>query len=245
MQPQSVIGSLSSLIESKNPLNLQNCNQIDLGTVVVFNTESLFFYFKNKEYRDYVNNCKYISIDGSALALILRLIGKRFVRFHGPELMEFIMSSDKFDYKIIAGGTKSNQLLVRPGGANTFVDLPFTDDLSIIVSTLVRMLSKSQFSSNKVVLFISLGLPKQEIVSLRLLEVLKDYHVELRNKILLVPIGAAADFLNGEKKRAGIFWRRLGLEWLPRLIREPRMFPRILRSLFGIYFLIRQEIKFR
>jgi N-acetylglucosaminyldiphosphoundecaprenol N-acetyl-beta-D-mannosaminyltransferase len=36
------------------------------------------------------------------------------------------------------------------------------------------------------------------------------------------PIGAAFDFYVGNIKRAGPFWQDLGLEWLPRLLQEPR-----------------------
>jgi N-acetylglucosaminyldiphosphoundecaprenol N-acetyl-beta-D-mannosaminyltransferase len=35
-------------------------------------------------------------------------------------------------------------------------------------------------------------------------------------------IGAAFDFFTGHKKRSPIFFQRIGLEWLPRFLREPR-----------------------
>ncbi|MBA4417639.1 MAG: acetylglucosaminyldiphospho-UDP acetyl-beta-D-mannosaminyltransferase [Syntrophus sp. (in: bacteria)] len=44
--------------------------------------------------------------------------------------------------------------------------------------------------------------------------------------ILEVPfigaIGAVFDFYAGTKQRPSIFWQKLGLEWLPRFMREPR-----------------------
>jgi len=40
-------------------------------------------------------------------------------------------------------------------------------------------------------------------------------------------IGGAFDFIAGRAKRAPASWRRFGLEWLWRLIREPRRFRRI------------------
>lgn len=36
------------------------------------------------------------------------------------------------------------------------------------------------------------------------------------------PIGAVFDFYAGNIKRAGPAWQKLGLEWLPRLVQEPR-----------------------
>ncbi|MCD6570598.1 MAG: WecB/TagA/CpsF family glycosyltransferase [Deltaproteobacteria bacterium] len=35
-------------------------------------------------------------------------------------------------------------------------------------------------------------------------------------------IGAVFDFYAGTKKRSSFFWQRLGLEWMPRLLKEPR-----------------------
>ena len=44
------------------------------------------------------------------------------------------------------------------------------------------------------------------------------------------PIGAVFDFYAGNIKRAGPGWQKLGLEWLPRLLQEPR---RLWRRNFG------------
>ena len=35
-------------------------------------------------------------------------------------------------------------------------------------------------------------------------------------------IGAVFDFYAGTKQRSSVFWRRLGLEWFPRFLKEPR-----------------------
>jgi len=35
-------------------------------------------------------------------------------------------------------------------------------------------------------------------------------------------VGAAFDFFSGQKKRSPVFFQRMGLEWLPRFLREPR-----------------------
>ncbi len=44
-------------------------------------------------------------------------------------------------------------------------------------------------------------------------------------------IGAAFDFYAGTKKRSSLFWQILGLEWLPRFLREPiRLWERNMKS---------------
>jgi N-acetylglucosaminyldiphosphoundecaprenol N-acetyl-beta-D-mannosaminyltransferase len=58
-------------------------------------------------------------------------------------------------------------------------------------------------------------------------------------------IGAAFDFYAGTKKRSSVFWQRLGLEWLPRFLREPkRLWERNLKSspLF-LYWIIRERMR--
>ncbi|MDX2411792.1 MAG: WecB/TagA/CpsF family glycosyltransferase [Woeseiaceae bacterium] len=57
------------------------------------------------------------------------------------------------------------------------------------------------------------------------------------------PVGAVFDFFVGNVKRAGPVWQKLGLEWLPRMVQEPRrLWRRVLVS--GPGFLLR-TIRYR
>lgn len=64
------------------------------------------------------------------------------------------------------------------------------------------------------VLWVGLTAPKQE-------KWLRDHQSELRVNFA-GPIGAAFDFFVGNINRVGPFWQKMGFEWLPRLIQEPR-----------------------
>ena len=70
--------------------------------------------------------------------------------------------------------------------------------------------------------WVSLGSPKQDRVALYLSE---------KYKVRSVAIGAAIDFLSGEKKEAPKLFRTLGGEWVFRLISEPHRLWR--RYLYG------------
>lgn len=63
-------------------------------------------------------------------------------------------------------------------------------------------------------LLIGLGAPKQELWIHR-------HHAELTTSVALC-IGATIDFLAGERSRAPRWMRRVGLEWLFRVLLEPR-----------------------
>ncbi len=64
------------------------------------------------------------------------------------------------------------------------------------------------------VLFVGMTAPKQE-------KWVHEHSAKLAAP-LICPVGAVFDFYAGTVKRSGETWIRLGLEWLPRLIREPR-----------------------
>ncbi|MDR3209569.1 MAG: WecB/TagA/CpsF family glycosyltransferase [Oscillospiraceae bacterium] len=70
-------------------------------------------------------------------------------------------------------------------------------------------------------LFVCLGAPKQELW-------MAENAARLKVK-LCVGLGGALDVFAGTVRRAPEAWRRLGLEWLYRLLREPRRIARMWR----------------
>lgn len=68
-------------------------------------------------------------------------------------------------------------------------------------------------SSGIGVLFVGLGCPKQEIWMAK--------H-KIQINCVMLGVGAAFDFIAGSKKNAPLWMQRVGLEWLFRLISEPR-----------------------
>ncbi|MCL6502485.1 MAG: WecB/TagA/CpsF family glycosyltransferase [Pirellulales bacterium] len=75
---------------------------------------------------------------------------------------------------------------------------------------LVRQINDAQPD----VLLVGLGAPKQELW-------VQHHSAGLRVPVVLC-VGAAIDFLAGHKRRAPVWLRRIGLEWLFRLASEPR-----------------------
>lgn len=82
------------------------------------------------------------------------------------------------------------------------------------------------------VLFVGMTAPKQEKWAYK--------HKELLNTEMICSIGAVFDFYAGTIDRPGKLWIKLGLEWLGRLVKEPkRMWKRYLYYgvVFGFYLL--------
>ena len=63
--------------------------------------------------------------------------------------------------------------------------------------------------------FLAVGMPQQEILACRIAD-----HPEARGVGLC--IGASIDFLTGKERRAPLWLQRVGLEWLHRLLSDPR-----------------------
>ena len=51
-------------------------------------------------------------------------------------------------------------------------------------------------------------------------------------------VGGSFDFISGKVKRAPLFLLRLGLEWMYRLVQEPRRFKRILNATVKFTYLV-------
>jgi len=65
------------------------------------------------------------------------------------------------------------------------------------------------------IIFVCLGSPKQEIFSYNLSK-------KLKSLVIIIPVGAAFDFIAGVKKQAPRWMGEIGFEWLWRLIQEPK-----------------------
>ncbi|MEW6572258.1 MAG: WecB/TagA/CpsF family glycosyltransferase [Bacillota bacterium] len=85
------------------------------------------------------------------------------------------------------------------------------------------------------ILFVGLGAPKQE-------EWIYN-HNQLLNVPVAVGVGGSFDVLSGRVKRAPAWMRRLGLEWLGRLIREPRRWRRMLVLPLFAFLVLRTRVK--
>lgn len=199
------------------------------GFSVIFNTESLYFYFRNAAYRDYVSNCENIFIDGAVLSLIAKLFLLDIKRYHGPDVLADLEHSGLLGNAILIGGSEQNKILVENNILKSWVELPYSHSPEVLAEA---ALAKLRHQTDARIVLISLGLPKQELVAHVIGKKLG------RSDLFFLPLGAAIDFRTGVAKRSSQVWTKFGFEWLPRLIREPRMLKRNVKSLIGaVYFL--------
>lgn len=194
---------------------------------IVLNTEGLYFITHDQKFQDIVKNADLIYVDGIGLKIALQLSGYDNVkRLHGPDLFHETLHKEHGKKQLIIGGSeKSHQMLYDKYPKLT--KNPLIEFYSEFVNEndLEQMFEKID-SFKPDIVYVCLGIRKQEFIGHKIRERC-DY-------CSVVGLGASIDFESGNVVRSSKFFQKIGLEWLPRLIREPRMIPRIFRSLLGL-----------
>ncbi len=158
--------------------------------------------------------------DGASIAFGARLIRQAGLqRFPGPDLMEQAAAraaGDGTGFYLLGGGPGvasklAEALRARHSGLNVCgVDTPPSGDWSDEESR--EMIDRIR-AANPAIVWIGVSAPKQEVWAAR-------WCADIHRPIVCV--GAAFDFLSGNKRRAPQWMRQAGLEWLFRFGSEPR-----------------------
>lgn len=187
---------------------------------------------RNKEYRNILNSFDIVCMDGAS---IVRKVKDahfwRVERCSGPDVMQEIMRRTAYsNTRHFLYGT--NQLVLEK------LRNKLTSNGANIVGTMAPpYLSLNAWSDRnwrdeefyKAVqgckadyVWVSLGAPKQEYFCMAAKNELPG--------VKLCAVGAAFNFLAGEVARAPDYWQKAGLEWLWRIIHEPKQIGRYVSS---------------
>lgn len=158
-------------------------------------------------------------------------------RITGTDLFPKIIDrSQKKEWKIFLLGAmegvadnvinKFSKLYPKTHFAGCFAGSPDTDHENEICDRINK--------AKPDILFVAYGAPKQEFWIHRNL-------LKLDSVKVAIGVGGAFDFHSGKVKRAPRFLQKIGLEWLWRLLREPKRFNRIFNATFGFIKLIYKE----
>lgn len=170
-------------------------------------------------FKDVLNNADLVVPDGMPLVWLARINGWRLKRrVYGPELMQTFLEQTGGVYRhFLYGGAPgvadelATVLKARFGTqiAGTYCP-PFRSLTVEENNDIVRRISQSRAD----VIWVGLSTPKQE-------QWMDDNRPHLTAPVA-VGVGAAFDFLAGRKPSAPRWMKEHGLEWLYRLLREPR-----------------------
>jgi len=203
---------------------------------VVVNVAKLVFMKKNKSLRDAVTNSDIINVDGQGVAWGLKFLRKPILeKVSGIDLMEklvdeahtkglkiyFLGAKEEVIQKVISKYTSKYSNDIIAGYRNGY----FTEDEEDGIATEIA-------NSKADILFVAITSPKKEIFL--------DTFKHIIDTPFIMGVGGSFDVVSGMVKRAPVWMQKFGLEWLYRVIQEPkRMWKRYLytNSLFFIYIL--------
>lgn len=188
-------------------------------SVFFCNAHSLAHARSHKQFRRVLESADLRLPDGAPVAYMLRRAGfNTQSRVCGPDLMVkyFALADARGESVFLYGSTPSTLEKLRARCAEDFPRLqvnayspPFRELSTAEDDEVVRMITESGAPT----VWVALGCPKQE-----------QWIAEHRNRIpaVLLGVGAAFAFHAGIAARAPGWMQRSGLEWLHRLVTDPR-----------------------
>ncbi len=190
----------------------------DKQCVSFINADCLNISCKDKEYHQILNSQDFVLPDGAGINIACRLVGERLVaNLNGTDLMpELWETSPAKGYRFFLLGAApgvTSRMKVKleetypgikvVGEQHGYFDRETESDAVI----------EKINASKPNVLLVAFGAPAQE-----------KWIYQNKDKIdtnLLVGVGGLFDFYSGDKKRAPMWMRKSGLEWMYRLYLEP------------------------
>jgi exopolysaccharide biosynthesis WecB/TagA/CpsF family protein len=189
------------------------------GYVVTPNVDHVIRYYRDPQFRALYAQAAYVFLDSHFLAHVLGFLKRRRHRVSpGSDLTAAVMYSviKPNDVAVMVGGSaaQAQELRSRFGlKALHHIDPPmnFIHDEAAVESCLQAIEAASPFRF----CFLAVGSPQQEIIAQKL----KERGVA---RGLALCIGASINFITGVEKRAPQWMRKLGFEWLFRLVQSPK-----------------------
>jgi len=164
---------------------------------------------KNEEFKNILNQANFCLCESRGLWLMAKLLGKKLKQnINGVELIKNLKGRI-----FLFGGTREvvEKAKEKLGRMIVGVEHGYQDFNQVIDKI---NLAKPE------ILLVGLGSPKQE-------KFIAENLLRMPSVKLAIGVGGAFDFISGRVKRAPKFLQNLGLEWLWRLILQPRRIKRI------------------
>jgi len=189
------------------------------GYVVTPNVDHLIRYYEDPSFRAKYRAADFILMDSRFAARLVRLLkGVRLPICTGSDLTAQLLCKvvNPADRIVVIGGTdeQAQLLTTRFGLTNLQHHNPpmgFINDPAAVEECLkfIERMSPFRFC------FLAVGSPQQETIAQAL-------RARAVAKGLALCIGASLNFITGYEKRAPVWMQKMALEWLFRLIRNPK-----------------------
>ncbi len=199
--------------------------------IVAINPEKILKARKDEKLKKLLNNATYQIPDGVGIIYASKIKkGKIKSRITGIDCMDMLcnLANDK-GYKVFLYGAKEETIkLAKSKLEEKYQNIKIVGYINGYEKDndkIIKAINKSHAD----IIFVALGSPKQEnwITS----------NMDKIDALIFQGVGGSFDVISGNIKRAPIWMQKAGLEWLYRLIKEPKRIFRQLK-LFKFLFLI-------
>jgi N-acetylglucosaminyldiphosphoundecaprenol N-acetyl-beta-D-mannosaminyltransferase len=199
------------------------------------NPEIILQSLKDKKLAEIINQADFSFADGMGLKLAGLLRRKKIERVTGsdltPKLLNLAEHKQKKILIILWEKGLSSQKEVQASLIKKYPDLKFL----ILMAPRQKKLSKEIIdiinNFSPAILFVALGFPEQE-------KLIYQHLSDLKTVKFAIGVGGTFDFITNKIARAPKFLRYLGLEWLWRLLLQPKRLKRIYRATLVFMFKI-------
>lgn len=220
--PEEIFKILEFVIEKKE------------GRLITYVNQHCFnVYVSDEVYRDILLNNFIIYYDGIGMYYVLKyLFGRNPKKFNASDINYAIINyllKNKIKMFLIGGNFLSEQLLQLEKSIYFGYHNGYFNDSQI------NEIANQIAAFNAEVIVVGMGVPRQEMVAIQLSKMLP-------NKIYIC-VGNFLEFYFGNQKRMPQILRNTGIEWIYRIILEPRRL--LKRYLIGIPLFLYRVIKFK
>ncbi len=211
------------------------------GYVCTVNVAILMMISRDSRLQQFIKNAALVVADGQPIVWASQWLARPLPeRVTGIDLIDALAKraeQERFRVYLLGG----SQEVIRVAAANLQLKYPQLDicgyDDGYFSPAEARIRVKAIRQSGAQILFVGMGVPRQEFF-------LEEHWSDL-GVSLAIGIGGSFDVIAGIKKRAPEWLQEAGLEWLYRLLQEPkRLWKRYLvTNLQFIYYLLREMLR--
>lgn len=202
--------------------------------IITINPEILLEGDRDEAYRKTLLKADLRVVDGFGISLVAFFRGQKISRLAGADLAYALVKetqSQSGRVALIGGGDLKSAHAALERLQKDFPDLVGIAEDGGIVSREGEGDIENEHARKRIadfeptLLLVGFGHPKQE-------RWIERYLQEFPSVRVIIGVGGTFDFWSGKIPRAPKWMRAIGIEWLYRLIREPKRWKRIFRAVF-------------
>lgn len=191
--------------------------------VITANPEIVMKANEDAEFMSYIQKATYVSADGIGVVKAAQLLGSSLPgRVTGYDTMVKLLSiGNEKRFKVFLLGAQKDTLEKTVENINkTYPNVEIVGAQDGYFNWEQNDIAERIATTKPDLVFVALGVPRQE-------KWIAEHFDEFTHGIF-IGVGGSFDVIAGTVKRAPVFWQKLNLEWLYRLLKQPSRFGRML-----------------